>query len=610
MMLRVSVLITILLLLSSPLGVIQASPTFNLTNLYDSSANTLQQQFTLTALTSNTTFKTPEWVKHAIFYQIFPDRFRDGDSSNNAIGTGISGDALWKSWPRGSAVYAVNTPWNQLPEEPAQGKDWFGGDLKGVQDEAQYLADLGITAIYFNPIMDSTDNHGYTVIDYKSVNRYFGTHKRAANGTLILDPNSSLQVFKNMTKELDNYGIKIILDGVFNHVSAKNHWFDRDNDFPSLGAYESNISQWYTWFTFYDWPNSYKGWSGFLNLPEVNETDDFKNYIFRDQNGSVIKFWNDLGVDGWRLDTGQDVSHTFWKEFRTAYKQLNPDGYIVGEYFGDASPWLQGDEWDSVMNYRFRDAVLTWASGEEVLSVTGFNNRLTSIQSNYPSEAFYTAFNLLGSHDTERALTYLVGDKNKMKLAVIFQMTYPGTPVIYYGDEVGMQGLTDPDCRRPYLWQDLGFSPDLDMMTHYKKLISIRKSYSVLRRGSLSTLSVDDSNHIYALVRQDSSLNPIAVLVYNNGNMSKTATLNLTGFLQDGSGLTDVLNYKSYKVEGGKVTLQVDALWAGILIGGPVSLPVQPTSFPFVYIVIIGVVAIAITVTYIVLRRRKLIQKP
>jgi hypothetical protein len=148
------------------------------------------------------------------------------------------------------------------------------------------------------------------------------------------------------------------------------------------------------------------------------------------------------------------------------------------------------------------------------------------------------------------------------------------------------------------------------MMTHYKKLISIRKSYSVLRRGSLSTLSVDDSNHIYALVRQDSSLNPIAVLVYNNGNMSKTATLNLTGFLQDGSGLTDVLNYKSYKVEGGKVTLQVDALWAGILIGGPVSLPVQPTSFPFVYIVIIGVVAIAITVTYIVLRRRKLIQKP
>jgi glycosidase len=196
-----------------------------------------------------------------------------------------------------------------------------------------------------------------------------------------------------------------------------------------------------------------------------------------------------------------------------------------------------------------------------------------SIQRGYPSEAFYTAFNLLGSHDTERALTHLGGDKTKMRLAVIFQMTYPGSPVIYYGDEVGMTGFSDPDCRRSYPWPDLGFSPDVDMLAHYKKLISMRKSYSVLRTGSLSTLLVDDANHIYALIRRDNSSNPIAVLIYNNGYTPETVTLDLTNFLSEESNLTDVLNNKTYRVKGGKITVLVDALWASILIGGNVTLP-------------------------------------
>jgi len=568
------------------------------------SEHRVHQQFSFEALAGNNTFRTPDWAKNAIIYQIFPDRFRDGDPNNNAVGDGGSGDILWKEWSRGRIIYAEKRQWNELPEELGLGRDWFGGDLKGVQDKAQYLADLGITAIYFNPIMDSTDNHGYTLIDYKSVNRYFGSNKRAPNGALILDSATGLEVFKNMTAALDNYGIKIILDGVFNHVSAKNQWFDRDNDFPTLGAYENTTSPWFTWFNFYNWPNTYQSWHGFLNLPEVLETQEFKNIILGDLSDSVIRFWHDLGVDGWRLDTGQDVSHTFWKEFRAAYKKLNPDGYIVGEYFGDASPWLQGDEWDSVMNYRFRDAVLDWALGG---GVAYFDSRLTSIQRAYPAEAFYTAFNLLGSHDTERALTHLAGNKDRMRLVVIFQMTYPGAPVIYYGDEVGMQGLTDPDSRRPYLWADLGLSPDIPLMEHYKKLISIRKSYSVLRTGTLTTLLADDANHIYALVRQDNSTNPNAVLVYNNGDTEKTVTLDLTNLLTDGYNLTDALNYKRYKVEGGKITVQVAPLWADILIGGNVPLPPSPpTPIIIYYILAVSVVIIVVlTTSYIVFRRKK-----
>jgi glycosidase len=600
----------IFLLMSSMIIYVHRTQNLNLSEEQTSSLDRTQQLSLLQLQQNNVTSKTPDWVKNAIFYQIFPDRFRNGDPANDPLGNGRSGDVLWKAW-NGSvrsypAVYALKMPWSQVPEEPAVGRDWFGGDLKGVQDEAQYLADLGVNAIYLNPIMDSTDNHGYTVIDYESVNPYFGACERSANGTLTLDPEASLQVFRNMTSALDSYGIRVIMDGVFNHVSAKNQWFDRDNDYATLGAFESQTSPWYDWFTFYNWPASYKAWSGFPNLPEVNEVDAFKNYIYGDPNASVIEFWNDLGVDGWRLDTGQDVSHAFWEEFRTAYKNLNPEGYIVGEYWGNASPWLQGDEWDSTMNYRFRNAVLTWALHSNVKSVTALDYALTSIQKDYPPEAFYTAFNLLDSHDTERALTHLFGNKSRMKLAVIFQMTYPGTPVIYYGDEVGMQGLSDPDCRRPYPWADMGLTPDTDMLAHYKKLIAIRKTYSVLRTGSLSTLSVDDANSIYSLFRKDNSSNPVAVLVYNNGLNQTSVTLNVTGLVPDGMTLTDVLNDRTYNVENGQVALSVNGLWASILIETSQS---APSQFPLTTIyavlagtaILIGIVAVAHSVR---LRRR------
>src|SRR3990170_6352240 len=601
MMNRILILtMTVSLMFSSFSTITQQRSTADPSQLRALSSQHARSSDPFSAQSSDSVFKSPIWVKDAVFYQIFPDRFRDGDPSNNPV----DGDLLWRAWSREESISALKMPWNEIPEEPARGRDWFGGDLKGVQDKAQYLADLGVTAIYLNPTMDSTDNHGYTIIDYKSVNRYFGTHSRLQDGTLVVDPEKSLEVFRNMTNELNKHEIKVILDGVFNHVSAKHQWFDRDNDFQSQGAYENQSSQWYTWFNFYNWPNSYQAWHGFLNLPEVTEVADFKTYVYGDPNDSVIKFWHALGVDGWRLDTGQDINHSFWKGFRTAYKQLNHDGYIVGEFFGDATPWLQGDEWDSVMNYRFRDAVLEWALGG---NVNGFDFKLTSIIDDYPSEAFYAAFNLLDSHDTERALTRLGGEKNRMKLAVIFQMTYPGAPVVYYGDEAGMQGLTDPDCRRPYLWQDLGLEPDLNMLEHYKRLISIRKGYSVLRTGTLHTLLTDNANHIYTLVREDNSTNPIAVLIYNDGVTPQTVTVDLSSFLSDGANLTDVLNSQKYKVQDGKITVQLSSLWASILVGGAVALPEMPAmAFPYFFLVVIVAVAVLVAATtYIVLRPRK-----
>lgn len=507
--------------------------------------------------------ETPDWVKNAVFYQIYPDRFRDGNPNNNARGDGSSwGDILWKAYGGNPTVYAANRTWGEYPYlNPPWGRDWFGGDLQGVEEKASYLADLGVTAIWFNPTMDSTDNHGYTVIDYKSVNRYFGINHRDTDGTLILDYNASIEVFKNMTAALDEYGIKVVLDGVFNHCSAKNQWFDRDDDFPTDGAYENQSSPWYNWFVFYDWPDDYKCWWGVKGMPEPEEVDGFKNYIYR-ADDSVIKFWNDLGVDGWRLDCGPDVSDKFWREFRTYYKAINPEGFILGEAWGDSSHWLQGDQWDSTMNYPFRDAVLNWANGG---SVTAFDDSLGDIRSWYSQEAFYSLFNILDSHDVNRALSVLGENKNRMKLAVIFQMTYPGVPVVYYGDEVGMSGPGGFEhARQCYPWPDTGGSPDTDMFNLYKKLIAIRKGYPVLSVGTLETKLVNATQKIYVLERRYNS--SAAILVYNNGDSTQTVNIDVSHLLPDGSILTDVLNNEIYTVSEGNVSVQTRGMWASILI--------------------------------------------
>ncbi|MEM4973480.1 MAG: alpha-amylase family glycosyl hydrolase [Candidatus Hadarchaeales archaeon] len=547
-------------------------------------------------------FKTPDWVKNAIFYQIMTDRFRNGDPSNDPVGDGNSGDLLLKEWTTLGGVtypnlYAKKMNWTDDVETnirwanetaPTLGRDYFGGDFKGILDKLPYLKDLGITAIYFNPIHEGPHTHGYTIDDYKSVKRYFG----------------GMEAFRQLMNALDQEGIRVVLDGVFNHCSVKNFFFDRESSWETLGAYESQSSEWYSWFTFYTWPKEYARWGGFYHLPELNETDAYKQYVYRGgytgwdtdpQKRSVIQFWNELGVDGWRLDVANEVSHDFWKEFRTYYKQLNPDGYLVGEIWYIQPEYLRGDEFDGLMNYPWRQAVINWLKGG---SPSKFDSDLKNIKNAYPAEAFYALLNHLSTHDTNRIRSEVGGNWAKAKLAVIFQMTYPGVPCIYYGDEVGMTNdyprgsntLTraDPFNRRPYPWKDQGYpvpeQPDVpndDLLDLYKKMTNIRRSHQVLRTGTVETLLTDDSKNIYALLRrlpnpelEDYANYPeaYAVLVYNNGTSAQTVTLDLTGKLPAGTQLTDVLNGGSYTVSG-SLQLTVEGLWADILVSTPANQP-------------------------------------
>ncbi|MDI6883877.1 MAG: glycoside hydrolase family 13 protein, partial [Hadesarchaea archaeon] len=494
------------------------------------------------------------------------ERFRNGNPNNDAVGDGSSGDLLLKEWTTLGGLtypdlYAKKMNWTDDVETdipwanetaPTLGRDYFGGDLEGVREKIPYLTDLGVNAIYFNPIMEGPHTHGYSVNDYKSVCRYFG----------------GLQAFRALMKELDANNMKVILDGVFNHCCVRNRFFDRESEYPTDGAYESKQSPWYDWFTFSTWPKEYARWGGFYHIPEINETDGYKDYVYR-ATDSVIKFWNDLGVDGWRLDVANQISHTFWKEFRTYCKRMNPDGYLVGEIWSVQSEWLQGDEFDGLMNYPWRGAVIGWVNGG---NPSWFNSELQHIRDSYPGEAFYTLLNSLSTHDTHRILTELGGNKQKAKLAVIFQMTYPGAPCIWYGDEVGMTSdhprgsgnktRADPFTRRPYPWADQGYPvsaqpgvPDMDMHAHYKKLIGIRMQHPVLRTGSLKTLMADDGKRIYALGRKLGD--QVAVLVYNNGGSPQTVTVDLGTLAPAGTKFIDVLNQNVKYTASSGVTLTV-----------------------------------------------------
>lgn len=551
-------------------------------------------------------FRTPDWVKNAIFYQILPYAFRNGSQANDPK------DTDW--YLRRENIHIEAFDRDNLPPGMSHGKTWFGGDLQGIREKIPYLENLGVNAVYLNPTFDSTQAHGYSVINYKSVNRYFGVNHRE-NGRLILDYENSLDVFENMMESFTEHDMRVILDGVFNHCSAKNSWFDIDNEWPNtLGAYESKKSPYYNWFEFKKWPEKYVNYGSDPLMITVMNVKGFRESVFGGEN-SVLGFWDNYGVDGWRLDTADGQPHSFWQKFRENYKQIDPKGYIVGEIGGDPSTWLQGDEFDSTMNYHFRNAVISWAGG---VKPTIFHKKLKS-REDYPKEAFYASFNLLGSHDRIRALSALDDNVKRMKLAVIFQMTYPGAPVIYYGDEIGMRGGTSISARCPYPWPDSGqerilvrpalrvpFEPNMDLFHHYQKLIEIRKKYSVLRTGSLHFKKAVNENNLYILERYDDSNHPRAVLIYNNGSEPQQVELQVDNFLPDRAIIKDVLNENEYVVKNGKLETQVKGMWANVLLwekGDLAKSSEKPSQgLPYLYIIPV-IIALTIITTWILKRR-------
>jgi glycosidase len=531
-------------------------------------------------------FETPDWMKNAVVYQLFPDRFYNGRQHNDpdpSDPTVYDNPVLVKSWDDLPEGYCRAYEGVTCDEGP-MGRDFFGGDLRGVTKKLGYLKDLGVTAIYFNPIFLAPSNHLYDTTDYYRIDKYFGT---------IMD-------YLRLAHKADQMGIHLILDGVFNHTSSDSLYFDRYSRYFTVGAFESQDSLFYDWYTFFDWPNSYNSWWGFDSLPVLTEIQEVRDFIY-ENDYSVARWWLLLGASGWRLDVAPDKSHEWWQEFRPRVKSADSNAVIIGEIWDDASPWVLGDELDSTMNYRFRRALIGFINGDthdpnqgfiQGLNPDQFNSILQSIQEDYPAPAFEAAMNLVGTHDTQRILwvltpgarnredkefnaANLAEGKDKLKLLAIVQMTLPGAPTIYYGDEVGLTGDTDPDDRRPFPWDD----QDSGLLDHYKALTALRHAHSFLRTGSFDRLYTHNDDGTYAYGRKDAS--GAAVVAVNRDTAAHDLTIDLSGYVPEGTVLTDGLNGGDYTVTDGQITLNLVGRWGAILITPPgtdLTPPESPTG--------------------------------
>ncbi|MFQ3618808.1 MAG: glycoside hydrolase family 13 protein [Cyanobacteriota bacterium] len=423
---------------------------------------------------------TPDWVKHAVFYQIFPDRFARSSQSHPVFSS------------------AALEPW----DAPPTFHGYKGGDLWGVVDQLDYLQDLGITAIYFTPVFQSASNHRYHTHDYYQVDPLLGGN----------------EALEKLLTSAHSRGIRILLDGVFNHASRGFFFF---NDILENGS----RSPWVDWFRIHDWPLSaydeekpanYASWWGLRALPQFNH----ENPAVREYLMQIGEYWIKRGVDGWRLDVPNEIkADGFWQEFRDRIKAINPEAYIVGEIWEDARHWLDGTQFDGVMNYLFTAPTIAFTAGDRVdlplvenrsyrpypaLDAAGYAAKIQELLDLYSWEIHLTQLNLLDSHDTARLISIARGDRDSVKLATLLLLTFPGAPSIYYGDEVGLPGGSDPDCRRGFPTPDQW---DRDALTYHRELIALRHNHPALRTGDYRTLAA--VGHLYVFSRtlgQDSLL--------------------------------------------------------------------------------------------------------
>lgn len=459
----------------------------------------------------------PEWVKDAVFYQIFPDRFYNGDCTNDP---------------------PYISRWGEIPKR----NSFFGGDFKGVLQKLSYLKELGINAIWFNPVFEASSNHKYNTKDYLKIDPHLG----------------SIGDFKKMLQGCHSNQIRVILDGVFNHTGKE---FFAFQDIKRRGP-ASKYCNWYYVHEFNEdgTPLEYECWWGFKSLPKLNvDNTEVRKYLF-----DVIARWTrEEGVDGWRLDVPNEVGHEFWREVRKLVKGINPESYLVGEIWKDGSPWLQGDQFDGVMNYLLRDELVNFFAYREI-DVCEFDKRLAEIRRLYKPEVNYYLWNLLGSHDTPRFLTMCHRNMRKMALAVIFQMTYIGVPLIYYGDEVGMTGYGDPDCRRTMVWDEA--EQNQYLLELHKRLIRIRRSHVALRRGSFFTFCIEPCKGLYSFVRESAS--DKVLVVFNNSELSYNLELPVGSLgIPDGSRMVNLLSDTEYSVWGGKIVIPaVKPYFGGVFV--------------------------------------------
>lgn len=514
-------------------------------------------------------FLTPDWAKGAVMYQIFVDRFCNGDHKNDVL----SDEYAYL----GEHVNFVDD-WNKIPEVVGI-REFYGGDLKGVKDKLDYLENLGIEAIYFNPLFVSPSNHKYDIQDYDYIDPHFGVivedkgellkedDDTNSHATKYIDRvtsrknlEASNKFFAELVEEIHRRGMKVIIDGVFNHCGSFNKWMDRENIYSNSpdtyehGAYMDEKSPYTSFFKFYgnEWPenDSYDGWWGNETLPKLNyeSSPDLEEYIL-----NIAKKWISppYNVDGWRLDVAADLgyskeyNHSFWRKFRDTVKSINPEVLILAENYGDSHDWLQGDEWDTIMNYdAFMEPVTWFLTGMQKHSdefrpdllgnAHEFFVAMKHTMSRFVGQSFSIAMNELSNHDHSRFLTRTnrtVGritskdakaaneniNKAVFKEAVVMQMTWPGAPTLYYGDEAGVCGWTDPDNRRTYPWGN----EDLELIAFHKDAISMHKENPALKYGSYKSLLAE-----YNLISYGRFVdNNVIIIVVNNNDDEKHARI-------------------------------------------------------------------------------------
>ncbi|MFZ0455871.1 MAG: glycoside hydrolase family 13 protein [Ignavibacteriaceae bacterium] len=561
--------------------------------------------------------RVPEWSKTAVWYQIFPERFASGDKDNDPAPHEMEG--AWPfQIPAGWKVSPWTSDWYKLqPWEKANGHDFYwnagvrryGGDIQGIINHLDYLQKLGITAIYLNPIFESPSLHKYDTRMYRHVDNNFGPDPNEDEKIWAEekpdDPEtwkwtSADKLFLRLIKEVHKRNMKIIIDGVFNHVGTS-FWAFKDV------IKNQQKSPYKDWFIIKSWddPNTqqdefdYEGWAGIKELPEINKNgrndlaDGFANHIHR-----IIKRWMEPdgniadGIDGWRLDVAEKINIKFWKEFRYWVKEINPEAYIIGEIWWEdwqknkmfnASPWLQGNSFDGIMDYRFARAVKKFViDKKDQIAPEAFSDSIQALIHDYPEDNLFALQNLMDSHDVDRIASQIVNPDRwydhyanpsqnksylvrkpsadeilKQYLIAGIQMTLPGAPMVYYGDEAGMWGGDDPDCRKPMIWPELKYESektdplsrtrpndsvkfDTKLFNWYKDLISLRNENKTLSLGNLKFFLINNDKKIVGYSR---SLNlKTFFIIVNNKNKEDKINIDLANFDIPANKLTDLLN--------------------------------------------------------------------
>ena len=458
-------------------------------------------------------YQTPEWFRGGIMYQIFPDRFAKSGTMPDVKGRIQRND--WGGLPS----YKPNAKGKVL------NNDFFGGNFKGIEEKLPYLKALGVTVIYLNPIFEAASNHRYDTSDYMKIDTYLGTEDD----------------FRSLVESAEKQGIRVILDGVFNHTGDDSVYFNKYGNYPSVGAYQSKNSPYYSWYNFEKFPDKYESWWGIDILPEVNEhSEEYQNFIFG--KDGVLKKWLTFGIGGYRLDVADELPDFFLEKLRKSVKESDPNAIIIGEVWEDASnkvayskrrAYLHGFELDSVMNYPLKDAIISYIQSGNTMPLL---QCIRTLIDHYPKQTVDCLMNILGTHDTARILTVLGGiycqnkdemaqksaylsaenkEKTieKLKMAVVLQFTLPGVPCVYYGDENGQEGHIDPFCRCCYNWSE----QNQDLIAFYQKIGAIRKKYKeIFKDGIFSENITQDGLFVYKRCKNNAKL-----YVYTNNSSRK-----------------------------------------------------------------------------------------